>query len=177
MKNKQFRLVSLALLFVCFVCYEEVAAKRIFLFVAADTSTAGDIALSTGPDTDYMSGVFYPSTRNKVVDRLDTLPNDEVSKWSASIWRPEPGDHIVEVNGQKINDTKDFSRAVKNSPETMTFKLIGRRTGQTFTMRTKLNSPTAKSRFGVGVSDCRHDGVSVDYVRPRYPGSRCQIAR
>ena len=98
-------------------------------------------------------------------------------RWSRPTYRPETGDHIVEINGRPIRNLGDYIREVKSSPTTMNFKLWEARTGKTFLMRTQLNPPDAKSRFGVRATKAPGGGVQVKHVRQGYPGTRCQLAQ
>ena len=98
-------------------------------------------------------------------------------RWSRPIYRPEVGDKILQINGQPIRNFDDYFRAVKSSPPTMTFVLWEARTGAEFLMRTQLNPPTAKSRFGVGGENAPEGGVRVKFIMPGYPGTRCQVAQ
>lgn len=121
-----------------------------------------------------------PCTRNTVLGKVGEQPRpgeNNGQQWSAPKYYPEVGDHIVEVNGRRIGDTDDFADAVKESPDWIVFRVIDHRTERSYTMRTHLNSKTAKSRLGIGVSDCDAAGVHVDYVRSGSPGSRCQTLR
>ncbi len=97
--------------------------------------------------------------------------------WSAPTYRPEPGDRIVEVNGRPIRNTRDFTVAVKGSPELMTFRIVGARSGRTFLMRTRLDPPSARTRLGIGVDNDPRGGVRIRYVRAGHPGTRCQLAQ
>ena len=130
--------------------------------------------------TRVMSG--SPCTRNAVLGPAGppapTPPAPpDAGAWSEPIYRPEPGDRIVEVNGRRINDTSDFTRAVKSSPERMTFRIIGQRSGEAFLMRTRLDPPSARTRLGIGVDNDPRGGVRIRYVRDGHPGTRCQLAR
>jgi len=98
-------------------------------------------------------------------------------RWSAPIYRPEVGDHIVEVNGRRIKDTDDFRSAVKNSPPTIILGVVDQRTGRRYTLRTQLNPPDARSRLGIVVRDCSGPGVHVMGFLPDAPGRRCQLAQ
>ena len=122
----------------------------------------------------------YPCTRNAVLGPADSPAPPAppaAGAWSDPIYHPEPGDRIVEVNGRRINNTSDFSFAVKNSPELMTFRIIGHRSGESFLMRTRLDPPSAGTRLGIGVDDDSRGGVRIRYVRDGHPGTRCQLAR
>ena len=77
-------------------------------------------------------------------------PEQRQTRWSAATYRPEVGDMILEINGQPIRNFDDYYRAVKSSPQTMTFVLGEARSGKKFLLRTQLNPPGADSRFGRG---------------------------
>ncbi|HBO45020.1 MAG TPA: hypothetical protein DD670_14035 [Planctomycetaceae bacterium] len=98
-------------------------------------------------------------------------------RWSRPVYRPEVGDHIIEVNGRALRNLNDYFHAVKSSPASMTFVLWEARTGKTFLMQADLNPPGANSRFGVGASDSPGRGVRVEYVMQGYPGTRCRLAQ
>ncbi|MBN2293809.1 MAG: caspase family protein [Pirellulales bacterium] len=119
---------------------------------------------------------FYSIPKTKESNR-DTQEEERIIKWSKPIYRPEANDRITEVNGNKINDLNDFIRAVKSSPELMVFKIIDHKSGRSFTLRTRLNPPSAESRLGILVVDDARPGIHVKHVRANQPGTRCQVAQ
>jgi len=104
-------------------------------------------------------------------------PGRKQRRWSRPTYRPEVGDMILEINGRTVRNFDDYWRAVKSSPTTMTFVLSEARSGKKFLMRTQLNPPNAKSRFGVSGENAPGGGVRVKYIMPGYPGTRCQLAK
>ena len=98
-------------------------------------------------------------------------------RWSDPTYRPEVGDMILEINGRPIRNFEDYYRAVKSSPQTMTFVLGEARSGKKFLLRAQLNPPGADSRFGVGGENAPGGGVRVKFIMKGYPGTRCQLAQ
>lgn len=59
MKGKRFARLRLVVVGLWLLCASEASAGRIYLLLAADTSERGRIALSTGPDLQFMHDAFY----------------------------------------------------------------------------------------------------------------------
>ena len=120
---------------------------------------------------------FYSLAKTEGGRSQPQKPGRKQTRWSRPTYRPEVGDMILEINGRAIRNFDDYYRAVKSSPTTMTFVLGEARSGKKFLMRTQLNPPSAKSRFGVGGENAPGGGVRVKYIMPGYPGTRCQLAK
>ena len=83
-------------------------------------------------------------------------------------------DHIIEINGRRIDDESDYVRAVSNSPREMRFTV--RRVGERLHMRTSLRSGSGL-RFGVDAENDSAYGVRVVEVEPNSPAARAELVR
>lgn len=99
------------------------------------------------------------------------------SGWSAPMYHPEVGDRIISVNGSSVDDIEEWYSAVKNSSPMIYLTVVDHRTGDTYQLRTRLNSPYADSRLGIYTAETYRRGVVVTGFMPGYPGYRCQLLK
>ncbi|MBO7207172.1 MAG: hypothetical protein J6W10_06125, partial [Kiritimatiellae bacterium] len=95
-------------------------------------------------------------------------------RWSAPYYHPERGDRIIDVNGMPIQNTADFSEAIRNSDNDVFLTFIDNRTGSPYFMRTTLLPRGSRSRLGIFVRDDDEDGAVVTDVMANMPGNRCR---
>ena len=101
--------------------------------------------------------------------------DDSGPDWSErSNWYPENGDRIIGVNGVAVRNEPEYRQAVKDSPETITLTLIGRR-GGLYALRTHLWPRRGNyTRLGIYIETAPEGGVTVTGLVPNSPAYNCR---
>ncbi len=113
-----------------------------------------------------------------------SYPTFELSEplWSTPRYRPKVGDRILAVDGRKINDKEEFSRAIVEADSEVVLTLVRNDAGsddQAY-LKTRLLPKGSSFRLGIYVGDVEKNanqeqsGVVVTKLTKNSPAVRCQ---
>lgn len=105
-------------------------------------------------------------------DTVGSFDNGKAPENRSRIFRLEPGDVVLTVNGEKIGGRNDLTAAVNRSPRTMRFTVRDRR-GKIYRFETTLASEGY--RFGVYSADQSGGGARITSVMANSAATRCRL--